>query len=87
MNTQSFKQTSAGSHKTTSPINQRTAGNSTVNKPIQDDLLTRKELALRWHCCAHTIARRTDLKPVRFTCRMIRYRLSDVLAIEAAAIA
>jgi hypothetical protein len=50
-------------------------------------LLTRKQLADRWSCCSHTIARRKDLKPVRFNIRMIRYRLVDIEAVEAAAAA
>src|SRR5258708_4795015 len=49
------------------------------------ELLTRKELADRWACCPHTIARRKDLKPFRFNKRMLRYRLADIEAIEAAA--
>jgi hypothetical protein len=50
-------------------------------------LLSRRQLAQRWSCCPHTIARRKDLKPVRFNRRFLRYRLADIEAIEAAAIA
>ena len=48
-------------------------------------LLTRREVAERWGCCSHTIARRKDLRPVRLGPRFLRYRLADVQAIEAAA--
>jgi len=50
-------------------------------------LLSRRQVAQRWACCEHTVARRRDLKPVRFNKRLLRYRLADVEAIEAAAIA
>jgi hypothetical protein len=48
-------------------------------------LLTRRQVAERWSCCPHSVARRTDLKPVRFNKRFLRYRLSDIEAIERAA--
>lgn len=48
-------------------------------------LLSRRELADRWNCCIHTIARRNDLQAVRLSRRLLRYRLKDVEAIEAAA--
>jgi hypothetical protein len=48
-------------------------------------LLSRRQIAERWQCCEHTIARRKDLRPLRFNRRLIRYRLEDVEAIEAAA--
>jgi len=51
------------------------------------ELLSRKEVAQRWSCCPHTIARRKDLKPVRFNRRFLRYRLADIEAVEAAAAA
>ena len=44
--------------------------------------LTRRELAERWSCCTHTIARMKKLKPFRFNKRLLRYRLSDIEAIE-----
>jgi hypothetical protein len=60
-------------------------------QPLADEsptrLLTRRQLADRWSCCPHTIARRKDLKPLRFNNRLLRYRLQDVEAIEAAAVA
>ena len=49
-------------------------------------LLTRQQLARRWNCCSHTIARRKDLQPVRLGRRLLRYRLCDVEAIETAAV-
>jgi hypothetical protein len=49
-------------------------------------LLSREEVANRWSCCPHTIARRKDLKPLRLGRRLVRYRLSDVEAIEMAAV-
>ena len=50
--------------------------------------MSRKQVCARWACCAMTLKRREVaglLKPVRFNQRMLRYRLSDILAIEAAA--
>jgi hypothetical protein len=55
---------------------------------ITKTLITRKQLCARWECCTMTLKRREAegvLKPVRFNSRMLRYRLSDILAIEAAA--
>lgn len=49
---------------------------------LMSELLTTAQLAERWQCCAHTIRRRTDLKPVRLSSRTIRYRLEDVLEKE-----
>ncbi|MGA2662136.1 MAG: hypothetical protein ABSH34_32050 [Verrucomicrobiota bacterium] len=49
--------------------------------------LSRKALARRWGTCAHTIARRKDLKPLYLNSRLIRYKLADVQAIEAAGVA
>ena len=53
-----------------------------------EQLLSRRALARRWECCNETIKRKTRaglLYPVRFNSRMLRYKLSDILAIEAAA--
>jgi hypothetical protein len=58
---------------------------ATTNQP-KAGLLTRQELATRWNCCTHTIARRKDLKPVRLGPRLVRYRLTDIETIEAAAL-
>jgi hypothetical protein len=49
-------------------------------------LLTRKQVAARWGVCSHTIARRTDLMAIRLGRRLVRYRLNDIEAIEAAAV-
>lgn len=51
-------------------------------------LLTRKQLCARWECCTMTLKRREAagiLTAVRFNSRMLRYRISEILAIEAAA--
>jgi hypothetical protein len=51
-------------------------------------LLSRGALAQRWECCIETIKRREReglLKAIRFNQRLLRYRLKDVLAIEASA--
>jgi hypothetical protein len=51
--------------------------------------VSRKALAERWQCSVETIKRRTReglLHPVRFSQRMIRYRLSGVIEIELASL-
>lgn len=48
-------------------------------------LLTRRDVAKRWVCCEHTVARCEELKPIRFNQRRLRYRLGDVEAIEKSA--
>lgn len=54
--------------------------------PIGDQkLLTRRDVAIRWACCEHTVARCEELKPIRFNKRRIRYQLKNVEAVEAAA--
>lgn len=50
--------------------------------PSPPKLLSRRQVAQRWGCCEHTVARRKDLKPMRFNRRMIRYRIEDVEAVE-----
>jgi hypothetical protein len=53
-----------------------------------EQLLTRRALSQRWSCCVETIKRRERqglLKAVKFNQRMLRYRLADIEAIEAAA--
>ena len=70
--------------------------NAKGNTPLADDqfvpgpassrLLTRRDLAARWACCPHTIARMNNLRAVRFNRRRLRYRIDDILAIEAAAV-
>jgi hypothetical protein len=53
----------------------------------QDQLLTRRGVAARWSCNPKTIQRHAELAKLalRFGPTMIRYRLSDVLQVEAAA--
>ncbi len=77
-----------------STLSKRIATGSTDNIPYPrqphaglppETLLSRRELAERWNCCIHTIARRHDLETVRLSKRLLRYRLRDVEAIEAAA--
>jgi hypothetical protein len=58
---------------------------SAARKQVLVSLLTRQELAERWRCCPHTIARNKQLRPIRLGNRLVRYRLTDVEAIEAAA--
>ena len=54
-------------------------------KIMDDELLTRLELARRWKVSIETLKRRERtevLQPVRLDGRIIRYRMSDVLRIE-----
>jgi hypothetical protein len=51
-----------------------------------EQLLSRKALANRWGVCRETIKRAERagvLHAIRFNGRLLRYKLSDVLAIEA----
>ena len=57
---------------------------SEVTRPT-DELITREQLARRWKCCPHTVARRRDLQPIRLGRRLVRYSLAQVLRIEAEA--
>jgi hypothetical protein len=82
MKRKSFERNGTGSPEYTSQANQPQAGLSTVCQQTPVGLLTRKEVAQRWRCCVHTVARRKDLNPVRFNRRLLRYRLADVLALE-----
>jgi len=53
--------------------------------PNQDRLLSRKELAERFSCSIKTLKRREKagtLRPLSLGARTVRYRLSDILAIE-----
>jgi len=45
-------------------------------------LFTRREVAKRWACCEHTVARCEALKPIRFNKRRLRYRLEEIEAVE-----
>jgi hypothetical protein len=52
---------------------------------LNEQLISRKELAERWSCSTETIKRRTReglLHPVRFNARMIRYPLSEIIRVE-----
>jgi len=51
-----------------------------------DGMLTRKDLAARWNVCTETIKRREKVGALPFVAmgpRLKRYRLSDVLRLEA----
>jgi len=51
-------------------------------------LLSRGELASRWSCSRETLKRRERegiLRAIRFNQRLLRYKLSDILAVEEAA--
>ena len=62
-----------------------------MSQPIDNQsqqLLSRRALALRWGCCNETLKRRERegiLKSIRFNQRLLRYRLSDIVAVENAA--
>ena len=71
-----------GARRNTSPPRPPQSGLTPVGQQLLGALLTRRQLAQRWNCCPHTIARRKDLQPVRLGRRLLRYRLSDVEAIE-----
>ncbi|HEY3899692.1 MAG TPA: hypothetical protein VGM54_13815 [Chthoniobacter sp.] len=52
-------------------------------------LLSRKQLCRRWDCSFMTLHRREAaglLHPLRFNSRMLRYKLSEVIAVEDAAV-
>ena len=64
--------------------------NSTVVTASADELLNLNALAKRWNCHPKTAlrnARKLGLKTVRFTERNIKYRLSDIMKVEEAALA
>jgi hypothetical protein len=51
-------------------------------------LLSRRQLSGRWSCCVETLKRmekQNVLRAIRFNRRFLRYRLADILAIEAEA--
>jgi predicted site-specific integrase-resolvase len=55
---------------------------------ISEQLLSRRAVADRWQTSVETIKRRERdglLKPIRFNQRLLRYKLSEIEAIEAAA--
>jgi hypothetical protein len=56
-----------------------------ADKPTEDKLLTRREVAARWKVSIETVKRREQariLRPVRLEGRIVRYRMSDVTRIE-----
>ena len=62
-------------------------GENLSSHAIGDRLLHRKELGERWSCSGETLKRyekRGLLKPIKLAPRMVRYRLSDVIALEEA---
>ena len=56
------------------------------NEPNQSDrLLSRKELSQRWDLSIKTLKRREkdgELRPLTLSANTVRYRLSEILAIE-----
>jgi len=53
--------------------------------PIEERQLSRKELSERWNLSVKTIKRREKegiLRPLSLGARTVRYRLSEILAIE-----
>ena len=57
---------------------------------IPEQLLSRRAVANRWQTSVETVKRREKqglLKAIRFNERLLRYKLSDVEAFEAAAAA
>lgn len=55
------------------------------SKGVDDDLIGRPALAYRWKCHTETLKRREKqglLHPLQLSTRMVRYRMSEVLAIE-----
>lgn len=79
------KKTGTGSPEKPSEANRQQGGLSITGQQVLVALLSREQVAARWNCCPHTVARRKDLKPLRLGRRLLRYRLCDVEAIEFAA--
>jgi len=56
--------------------------------PKPEQLLSRRAVADRWQTSVETVKRREKaglLKAIRFNQRLLRYKLSDVAALETAA--
>ena len=61
-----------------------------INKSIKakgadDDFISRPDLAAHWDCHVETLKRRERqglLHPIRFSPRLVRYRLTEVRALE-----
>ena len=63
----------------------RTDGDNRIGRNVDDQLLTRLELAQRWKVSIETLKRRERskiLRPVKLKGRIVRYRMTDVLRIE-----
>ena len=75
----------------TNPVTQKVSVCSDMQKvkpTISDRMLSRKAVAERWQVSTETVKRRERaglIKPIRFNQRLLRYRLSDIAALEAAA--
>jgi hypothetical protein len=55
---------------------------------ITDTLVSRRQLATRWQCSIETTKRRQKqgvLTPIYLSPRQVRYRLSEIIAVEEAA--
>jgi hypothetical protein len=56
--------------------------------PLDEEYISRPGLARRWKCHIESLKRREKkdlLHPIAFSARMIRYRMSEVLRLEAEA--
>ena len=62
----------------------KTPTSSSMN-PAEDRLVTRQTLSVRWECSLSTVKRleaRGLLRPIKLGDNVLRYRLSDILALE-----
>jgi len=67
-------------------LNVRMAAKDRALIQSSEQLMSRKALANRWGVCRETIKRAERaglLRAIRFNQRLLRYKLSDILAIEA----
>jgi hypothetical protein len=59
-----------------------------INTTLDEELISRPGLARRWKCHIESLKRREKkdlLHPIALSARMIRYRMSEVLRLEAEA--
>jgi hypothetical protein len=59
-----------------------------IAKTTEDEFIERTGLAKRWKCHTETIRRKEktgQLHPLYISSRLVRYRMSEVLALERAA--
>jgi hypothetical protein len=59
-----------------------------ITAPLPEQMLSRRAVAARWQTSVETVKRREKaglIKPIRFNQRLLRYKLSDIAAFEAAA--